>query len=88
MSAHDKDTRKRHHGAHDWHSQAYVEDWVKHDAARNDERRPRLRRMVALAPFARDAAIAVLDVGAGYGVVDEEILHAFPNARITLPEYT
>jgi len=88
MPAYDDDARKRHHGAHDWHSQSYVEDWVKHDAARNDERRPRLRRMVALAPFARDAAIAVLDVGAGYGVAAEEVLHAFPNARITLQDYS
>lgn len=82
------ETSARRHRPHDWHSEAYVEDWIKHDAARNDERRPRLKRMVALAPFPRDAAISVLDVGAGYGVVSQEVLRAFPNARVTLQDYS
>jgi SAM-dependent methyltransferase len=82
------ETSARRHRPHDWHSEAYVEDWIKHDAARNDERRPRLKCMVALAPFPRDAAISVLDVGAGYGVVSEEVLGAFPNACVTLQDYS
>lgn len=73
---------------HDWHSDAYVSDWIEHDSARNDERRPRLKSMMALAPFPRDAEISVLDVGAGHGVVTEEVLAAFPNARITLQDYS
>jgi ubiquinone/menaquinone biosynthesis C-methylase UbiE len=73
---------------HDWHSDAYVSDWIEHDAARNDERLPRLKRMMALAPFPRDAEISVLDVGAGHGIVTEEVLAAFPNARITLQDYS
>src|SRR5690348_14153964 len=37
-----------HHGhdhfhTHDWHSQAYVEDWIARDATRDEERRPRIR---------------------------------------------
>lgn len=86
MPAHDHNSG--HRDSHDWHSEAYVDEWIAHDIARNDERRPWLRRMMGLAPFPRDAAIAVLDVGAGYGVVTEEVLAAFPNARVTLQDYS
>ena len=78
----------RSHRPHDWHSDAYVDDWIRHDVERNDERRPRLKRMMALAPFSHDAAISALDVGAGYGVVTEELLAVFPNARVTLQDYS
>jgi ubiquinone/menaquinone biosynthesis C-methylase UbiE len=44
--------------------------------------------MLSSAPFPRDAALAVLDVGAGYGVVTEEVLAAFPQARVTLQDYS
>jgi ubiquinone/menaquinone biosynthesis C-methylase UbiE len=30
----------------------------------------------------------VLDIGACYGFVTEEVLHAFPNARVTLQDYS
>ncbi len=78
----------RPHRPHDWHSDAYVDDWIRHDAERNDERRPCLQRMVALAPFPHDAAVSVLDVGAGSGVVTEELLVVFPNARVTLQDFS
>jgi len=73
---------------HDWHSAEYVADWIAHDMARDPERRPRLQQMLAAAPFARDAAIEVLDVGGGYGAVTEEVLKAFPKARVTLQDYS
>jgi SAM-dependent methyltransferase len=76
------------HEPHDWHSQDYVDGWIKRDATREDERRPRIRRMVALAALPRDAALTVLDVGAGYGFITEEVLHAFPNARVTLQDFS
>lgn len=78
----------RSHAPHDWHSDAYVDDWIRHDVERNDERRPRLKRMVSLAPFPHDAAISVLDIGAGSGVVTEELLGVFPNARVTLQDFS
>jgi ubiquinone/menaquinone biosynthesis C-methylase UbiE len=78
----------RSHAPHDWHSDAYVEGWIRHDMERNDERRPRLKRMVSLAPFPHDAAISVLDIGAGSGVVTEELLGVFPNARVTLQDFS
>jgi ubiquinone/menaquinone biosynthesis C-methylase UbiE len=73
---------------HDWHSPTYVEDWIARDQTRDAERRPRLREMLCAAPLARDAAIAVLDVGGGYGVVSEEVLGLFPRARVTLQDYS
>ena len=73
---------------HDWHSEQYVSDWIAHDVARDPERRPRLQEMLEMAPFPRDAAIEVLDVGAGYGAVTEEVLKRFPNARVTLQDYS
>jgi hypothetical protein len=48
------------------HSADYVADWIVHDTARDPER-PRLQQMLEMAPFPRDAALEVLDVGAGYG---------------------
>ena len=44
--------------------------------------------MLSSAPFARDCRVEVLDVGAGYGVVAEEVLTAFPAARVTLQDYS
>jgi ubiquinone/menaquinone biosynthesis C-methylase UbiE len=73
---------------HDWHSREYVTEWIKRDAGRDPERRPLLRQMLSLAPFAREAPLDVLDVGAGSGAVTEEVLQAFPSARITLQDYS
>ena len=79
----------RHGGSHhDWHSGPYVDRWISGDVTRDDERRPLVRRMLDLAPCAADAAIRVLDVGGGYGVVTEEVLQAFPNAHVTLQDYS
>lgn len=73
---------------HDWHSPDYVEEWITRDLTRDEERRLRLRQMLAAAPFAADAEIAVLDVGGGYGVVTDEVLRAFPRAIVTLQDYS
>ena len=75
-------------GHHDWHSQEYVDHWIDHDVTRDGERRPVLRDMMQQAPFPADAAVEVLDIGAGYGIVSEEALKAFPNARVTLLDYS
>jgi SAM-dependent methyltransferase len=73
---------------HDWHSNEYVADWIAHDVARDPVRRPLLREMLAAAQFARDARLAVIDVGAGYGAVTEELLALFPAAEVTLQDYS
>jgi trans-aconitate methyltransferase len=73
---------------HDWHSSDYVTEWIAEDSARDPVRRPRLRDMLAAAPFARDARLGVLDVGGGYGAVTEELLALFPAAAVTLQDYS
>ena len=75
-------------GEHDWQSYEYVEQWITRDVTRDEERRPVLRQMLSLARFPKNAEITVLDVGAGYGIVSEEALKLFPNARVTLQDYS
>jgi trans-aconitate methyltransferase len=79
-------TENRSIGEHDWHSSEYVDWWITRDLSRDAERRQRLRDMLAQAGIAADAEIAVLDIGGGYGVVSEEVLAAFPRARVTLQD--
>lgn len=88
---HDHGHDHHHHGDHhhhDWHSQHYVSDWIADDARRGSERQPIIERLIAAVPFGRDAQIAVLDVGAGAGVVSDAILQAFPRAQVTLQDYS
>jgi tRNA (cmo5U34)-methyltransferase len=73
---------------HDWHSTEYVADWIARDEARDPVRRPRLREMIEVLPYPREARLAVLDVGAGFGAVTEELLRVFPNAEVTLQDYS
>ena len=72
---------------HDWHDGQYVDQWIARDRTR-EERLPILKDMVAFAPFATDAAISVLDVGAGYGAVALHVLERYPRARVTLHDYS
>jgi SAM-dependent methyltransferase len=75
-------------GEHDWHSHEYVNNWIERDVTRDNVRRPLLQEMLTLAPFAPEAEINVLDVGAGYGLVSEQVLRMFPRARLTLQDYS
>lgn len=52
------------------------------------ERMPILEALIAAVPFSADAAIDVLDVGGGSGVVSEAVLDAFPAARVTLQDFS
>jgi tRNA (cmo5U34)-methyltransferase len=73
---------------HDWKSAEYAERWVADATARDPEREAQLALLAALIPRPRDAAIRVLDLGAGYGVVSDAVLKVFPNAQITLMDYS
>lgn len=75
-------------GEHDWHSTDYVDFWITRDLSRDAERRERLRTMLSHADVAAEGEFTVLDVGGGYGVVSEEVLAAFPHARIVLQDYS
>jgi ubiquinone/menaquinone biosynthesis C-methylase UbiE len=73
---------------HDWHSPDYVAEWIKRDEVRDPERRPLLRQMLSCARLPREGDAEILDIGAGYGAVSEEVLHTFPSARVTLQDYS
>jgi tRNA (cmo5U34)-methyltransferase len=73
---------------HDWKSATYAERWVADAEARDPEREAQLALLAALIPRPRDAAIRVLDLGAGYGVVSAAVLQVFPAAQITLMDYS
>ena len=75
------------HGRHDWSDKEYVAGWIAKDEGR-DQRRQILDDMMAAAPFAKDAAITVLDVGGGNGRVTDAVLRAFPNAKVTLQDFS
>lgn len=76
------------HGRHDWHSSQYVEGWIASAATRDDERRIILRRVVSLIPREADAAICVLDVGAGYGALSAQVLERFPQAQLVCQDFS
>jgi tRNA (cmo5U34)-methyltransferase len=76
------------HGHHDWHSQQYVEEWIASATARDPERRSILRRVVSLIPCEADAAIRVLDVGAGYGALSAQVLERFPQAQLVCQDFS
>jgi tRNA (cmo5U34)-methyltransferase len=73
---------------HNWKSAEYAERWVVDATARDPEREAQLALLAALIPRPRDAAIRVLDLGAGYGVVSAAVLQVFPAAQITLMDYS
>lgn len=85
---HHHDHHHHHDRDHDWHSDRYVADWIARDAHRMAERMPILEALIAAVPFPADAAIEVLDVGCGAGVVTEAVLDAFPAARLTLQDFS
>jgi ubiquinone/menaquinone biosynthesis C-methylase UbiE len=68
------------HGLHDWSSKEYVRDWATRQDRYEDERRPQFQMIANAIPFAMDAAIEILDVGAGYGALAQFLLEQFPNA--------
>ena len=65
---------------HDWTSDAYVEEWVTRQQAEDAARAERFPLLCDLFPFAKDAKVIVLDVGAGYGPLGRFILDRYPNA--------
>ena len=65
---------------HDWTSEAYVEEWVRRQSSEDPARGDRFQLMCDLLPFPRDAAVTVLDIGAGYGPVSAFILDRYPRA--------
>src|SRR5262249_12255444 len=68
------------HDHHDWASESYVGEWVKRQQTEAPGRADRCALMCDLFPFPRDAAVSILDIGAGYGPVSMFILDRYPRA--------
>jgi hypothetical protein len=52
---------------HDWDSREYVSDWAKRQDKRETDRQELFRLIAKTLPYDNDAAIHILDLGAGYG---------------------
>jgi cyclopropane fatty-acyl-phospholipid synthase-like methyltransferase len=65
---------------HDWSSQEYVSRWAEQQDAREADRREVFRLIANTIPYNKNAAIRVLDIGAGYGALTQFLLTRFPNA--------
>jgi SAM-dependent methyltransferase len=66
---------------HHWQEEDRVADYVARTTTVQAEDRAKLFGLMCdLFPFERDAAIRVLDIGAGYGAVAAAVLDRFPNA--------
>jgi SAM-dependent methyltransferase len=68
------------HGLHDWSSREYVRNWATRQDRYEEERRPQFQMIADAIPFTKDAAIQILDMGAGYGALTQFLLEQFPNA--------
>ncbi len=68
------------HGIHDWNSKEYVHGWAERQDRYEDERRPQFETVAEAIPFSKEAAIHILDVGAGYGALTQFLLDQFPHA--------
>jgi ubiquinone/menaquinone biosynthesis C-methylase UbiE len=65
---------------HDWSSQEYVSQWAERQETREADRQEVFRLIAKTIPHENDAAIRILDVGAGYGALAQFLLNQFPNA--------
>jgi tRNA (cmo5U34)-methyltransferase len=65
---------------HHWGEKDRVDEYVARTTERADRRGQRFNLMCDLMPFEREAAIRVLDIGAGYGAVAAVVLERFPNS--------
>jgi ubiquinone/menaquinone biosynthesis C-methylase UbiE len=66
---------------HDWSSQQYVNQWAEGQDQREVERHEIFRLIATTLSDNSQAALTILDLGAGYGALAQFLLQHFPNAR-------
>jgi ubiquinone/menaquinone biosynthesis C-methylase UbiE len=66
---------------HDWSSQKYVSHWAERQDEREAEREKVFRTMAKIVSKDPQAAVDILDLGAGYGALATFLLDHFPNAK-------
>jgi ubiquinone/menaquinone biosynthesis C-methylase UbiE len=62
---------------HDWDSRGYVADWAERQEEREIDRQEPFRLLAKTLPYGKDAAIHILDLGAGYGALSQFLLNHF-----------
>ena len=65
---------------HDWSSQQYVDQWAEGQDKREAEREEIFRLVARTLSDDSQAALTILDLGAGYGALAQFLLKYFPNA--------
>jgi len=66
-----------------WGTEAKVAYFLANSEVIVPRRAEQLTLLVRLLPYERDAALSVLDLGAGFGAVTQQILEHFPRATVT-----
>jgi tRNA (cmo5U34)-methyltransferase len=65
-----------------WRTVEHAREWIARLDREPRDRSEELRTLVSLLPFDQGAAIQVLELGAGHGVLTTHVLGAFPSANI------
>ena len=65
---------------HDWSSREYVSQWATDQDQREVDRQKIFRLIAKTLPYDQQAAITILDIGAGYGALTQFLLKHFSNA--------
>ena len=65
---------------HDWSSQQYVNQWAEGQDKREVEREEVFRLIARTLSDDSQAALTILDLGAGYGALTQFLLKHFPNS--------
>lgn len=66
---------------HDWSSQEYVNQWAERQDEREIDREDIFRLVARTLSDDVQAALTILDLGAGYGALAQFLLKHFPNAK-------
>jgi tRNA (cmo5U34)-methyltransferase len=66
---------------HDWSSKEYVSGWAERQDERERERETIFRSMAKIVSKDPQAAVHILDLGAGYGALAQFLLNYFPQAK-------
>ncbi|MGH7793599.1 MAG: class I SAM-dependent methyltransferase [Candidatus Binatia bacterium] len=67
-------------GHHDWSSRQYVSEWAESQDEREGDREKIFLSIAKILSTDRQAAIDILDLGAGYGALAQFLLNHFSNA--------
>ena len=65
---------------HDWSSKQYVSEWAEGQDEREADRKKIFSTIAKIISSEPQAAVKILDIGAGYGALTQYLLNHFPNA--------